>query len=118
MFLKVHKIGEQYSPPPNELGVVSNKQCTICKLPEMCLVYVANVVLWVQPHRACKQKPHPQHWQQLQPTGNTRNRVMEKPVLKAIEPEKKKCKVHEEIDETSLGGKLLGNVIMNAQYQD
>ena len=42
VFLKVNKEGEQYSPLPNESGVVSNEQCTICKIPEMCLVYVAN----------------------------------------------------------------------------
>ena len=33
VLLQVNKEGQQYSPPPNELGVVSNKQCTICNLP-------------------------------------------------------------------------------------
>ena len=43
VFIQVIRECEQYSPPPNELGVVSNEQCTICKLSEMCLVFVANV---------------------------------------------------------------------------
>ena len=84
----------------------------------MCLVYVANVLHRFQPHRACKQKPHPQHWQKLQITGDTRANVMEKPGLKAIEPEHKKDEVHEKTVKNSLDRKFLGNVTMNALYQD
>ena len=83
-----------YSPPPNEAGVVSNEQCTICKLPEMCLVYVANVLCRIQPLRACKQKPQQHHWQQLQPARDIQAKMTEKPGFKAIEPENKKNEVH------------------------
>ena len=40
------------------------------------------------------------------------------PILKAVDPEKNKHETYEEIVKNSLGGKLLGNVTMNAQYQD
>ena len=39
MFLTVTKDGEEYNPPPTELGVVSVDQCSVCKFPEnfLCL---------------------------------------------------------------------------------
>ena len=67
IFLQVSKNGEQYSPPPNELLVVFNEYCTVCKIPEMCLVFVATVARRIQPNRACKQKFDPQLKQQLHP---------------------------------------------------
>ena len=84
----------------------------------MGLVFVANVAQQFHSHRACKQKSDPQHWQQLQTSDVAQNKLIAKSVLMALEPEKEKHKLHEEIVKNSLGGKLLGNVTINAPYQD
>ena len=67
------KNGTEYSPPPNKLGVVSNEYWTVCKIPEMCLVFVANVARRIQPYKACRKKSDPQHRQQLYPPDVVQN---------------------------------------------
>ena len=37
VFHTVTRDGEEYKPPPTELGVVSVDQCSLCKFPENCL---------------------------------------------------------------------------------
>ena len=54
IFLEVTKQGEKYTPPPSESGVVNLSNCSICSIPEMCLLFLANVRR-IQPPRACKQ---------------------------------------------------------------
>ena len=53
------KEGEIYSPPPNELGVVTSDYCTVCHIPDSCLVFLAKMTHRVQPDRACKKKQDP-----------------------------------------------------------
>ena len=55
VFLEVTRSGEKYYPPPNSSGVVSLHQCSVCLIPETCLVFMANITR-VQPPRACKEK--------------------------------------------------------------
>ena len=54
IFLEVTQQGEIYSPPPSETGVVNLSNCSICSIPQMCLIFLANVRR-IQPPRACKQ---------------------------------------------------------------
>ena len=39
VFLTVNRDGENYNPPPSELGVVSVDQCSVCKFPENCFFF-------------------------------------------------------------------------------
>ena len=47
---------EEYNPPQTELGIMSTDQCSVCKFPESCLIFLANLSRRSQPHRACKQR--------------------------------------------------------------
>ena len=53
IFLEVTQQGEKYSPPPSETGVVNLSNCSICSIPQTCLIFLANVKR-IQPPRACK----------------------------------------------------------------
>ena len=66
VFLEVTKSGEKYCPPPNSSAVVSLHQCSVCLIPQMCLVFMANISNRVQPSRACKQKGVTRSKQQLE----------------------------------------------------
>ena len=56
VFLTINRDGKNYNPPPSELGVVSVDQCSVCKFPESCLVFLANILRRIQPDRACKNR--------------------------------------------------------------
>ena len=62
VFLTVTRDGEEYNQPPTELGVVSIDQCLVCKLPETCLIFLANLSRRIQPDRVCKNKGIQHHW--------------------------------------------------------
>ena len=89
VFLAVTKDGEQYNPPPAEIAVVSTDHCGICKVPDHCLIFLANLSRSVHPHRACKQKVI-QHQQLHDPADNTGNIKGKATVKKTVEPEKSK----------------------------
>ena len=42
VFLEVTKVGEKYYPPPSNSGVVSLNNCSVCLIPETCLLFMAN----------------------------------------------------------------------------
>ena len=90
VFLTVTKDGEQYNPPPAELGVVSIDHCAVCKVPDQCLVFLANVKR-IQPHRACKQIPR--HQQLPVPTAKPSNVKGKATAKETVEPEKLKHEI-------------------------
>ena len=65
VFLKVTKSGEKYFPPPSSSGVVSLNNCSVCQIPETCLVFMANATR-IQPPRACNMRTATRVKQQLQ----------------------------------------------------
>ena len=62
------KEGEKYHPPPSNSGVVSLNNCSVCLIPETCLVFLANATR-VQPPRACKKAVATRSKQQLDSAG-------------------------------------------------
>ena len=85
VFLTVTKDGEQYTSPPAELGVVSLNHCTVCQIPEQCLVFLANATR-IQPARACKKTPS--NKQPPNPTVRHSNVTAKVIAKEIVEPEK------------------------------
>ena len=64
VFLEVTKAGEKYHPPPGNSGVVSLNNCSVCLIPETCLLFLVNGTR-VQPPRAFKKAVATRSKQQL-----------------------------------------------------
>ena len=114
VFLTVTKDGEQYNQPPTELGVVSVNHCTICQIPEQCLVFLANATR-IQPDRACKRTPR--HQQPPIPTvrhSDVTGKVMAK---ETVEPEKSKHEIIN-LEHGNSGENPLTSRNLNIRYTD
>ena len=68
VFLEVTKVGEKYYPPPSNSGVVSLNNCSVCLIPETCLLFMVNAKR-VKPPRACKKAVVRRVKQQLDSVG-------------------------------------------------
>ena len=76
VFLEVTKSGEKYYPPPSRSGVVSLHNCSVCLIPDTCLLFMANVTR-VQPPRACKEKAVIRVKQQLEAADSVGDGIYE-----------------------------------------
>ena len=81
IFLEVTQQGEKYTPPPTESGVVNLSNCSICSIPQMCLLFLANVRR-IQPPRAYKQAEIGAE-RQLNEAGNDARKQRSNDILKS-----------------------------------
>ena len=103
IFLEVTKSGEKYYPPPTESGVVSLSNCSICSIPETCLLLLANTTR-IQPPRACKQIVVTEAQRQLDPAGEEISGQQSNDIFKSEIQGGENIKVHENMARNPLHG--------------
>ena len=99
IFLEVTKSGEKNYPPPAESGVVSLSNCSICSIPETCLLFLANVRK-IRPPRACKQDVVTGPRRQLDHTGQNAKGQRSNDIFQAETQVCENSRIHENMRKT------------------